>query len=347
MTICLHISNQTMRGLLVVTGGILLQAMGCSSTNSPSTASSGGGTAVHSGGAAGSTSTHVGGAGGTAAGGTTGTVACTPALMGTTSHSVGNYDNLSCNKADCHAGAPRIGGWVYASAKGYPWIGSATITITNTDGSTLTANSADDGFFDFGPAPVVTSPYKVCASKCPSTDCNTTTHTSTDCLSSGCHAQPTQRIYVTTANAGTGGTGATTGTNCKAPASGGPYVHLETVYSASSNQPCSGCHFAPKPAYTGGFLYDGPTGTNTVAEATIVLTPASGSPVTTVTGPGGMFFFGTNGITVTTQAIPTPYTACVSKCPTAAVCSLINQHTTSDDCGTCHDGSTTSKVYLQ
>ena len=214
MTICLHISNQTMRGLLVVIGGILLQAVGCSSTNSPSSASTGGGTGVHSGGGAGGSSgTNVGGAGGA----TGSTVACTPAVTGATPHT-GNYDNMSCNKADCHAGDPKIGGWVYASAKGYPWIGGATITITNTDGTTLKATSADDGFFDFGDSPKFTSQYKACVSKCPSTDCNLTTHTSTDCLSSGCHAQPTQRIYVTTANAGTGGAGATTGTNCKAPA---------------------------------------------------------------------------------------------------------------------------------
>lgn len=348
MTICLHISNQTMRGLLTVIGGILLQAMGCSSTNSPSGVANGGGTAVHSGGSAGGgTHTNVGGAGGTTVVGTGGsTVACSPPSTSPTEHS-GNYDNISCNKADCHKGDPKIGGWVYASAKGYPWIAGATITITNTDGTILKAVSGDDGFFDFGDAPKVTAQYKACVSKCPSTDCNLTAHTSTDCLSSGCHALPTERIYVTTANAGTGGAGGSSGTNCKAPVAGGPYVHAEKIYSATNNQPCAGCHFEPKPVYVGGFLYDGPTGTKTVSEATIVLTPSSGSPVTTVTGPDGMFFFGTNGITVSTQTIPTPYTACVSKCPTAAVCSLTNQHTTSDDCGTCHDGSTTTKVYLK
>ena len=331
MTICVHITNQTMRGLVTVIAAILLQAAGCSSTNSPGAGSNGGSGA--------------GGGGGSGTGGAT--VACTPEVTGATPHTSGNFDNLSCNKADCHAGAPRIGGWVYASAKGYPWIEGATITIKNTDGTTLTATSADDGFFDFGDAPKVTSQYKACVSKCPSTDCNSTAHTSTDCLSSGCHALPTQRIFVTTPNvAGTGGS--SSGTNCKAPAPGGPYVHLESVFSATNNQPCSGCHYPEKPpVYVGGFLYDDPAGAKTVAEATIVLTPATGSPVTTVTGPDGMFFFGTNGITVTTQTIPTPYTACVSKCPTAAVCSLTNQHLTGDDCGTCHDGSTTTKVYLK
>jgi hypothetical protein len=60
-----------------------------------------------------------------------------------------------------------------------------------------------------------------------------------------------------------------------------------------------------------------------------------------------MFFFGTNATKTVPQSIPTPYTACVSKCPTAAVCSKTNEHTTSADCGTCHDGSTTDKIYLK
>jgi hypothetical protein len=330
----MRFSSQTMRASLCFAGALMLQVAGCGSDKSSGAADGGSG--------------NVGGssAGGSSAGGTSSssTVPCTPESINEKTHSVGNYDNLSCNKADCHVG--KIGGWVYASVKGYPWVAGATVTITNTDGTTLKTTTGNDGFFDFGDEPKVTSSYKVCVSKCPSTDCNATTHTSTDCLSSGCHAKATERIYVTTpSQAGTGG--ASSGTNCKAPASGGPYVHLESVYSATSNQPCAGCHFAPKPVYVGGFLYDGPTSTKTVDGATIVLTPASGSAVTTVTGPGGMFFFGTNGTTVTPQTIPTPYTACVSKCPTSAVCSETNKHTTSDDCGSCHDGYTTSKVYLK
>jgi hypothetical protein len=326
MTISLHLSSQTTRAIAGVLLGTWLSATGCGS-NETANPFTNAGAGANAGGAAGSSA-----------------VACTPEAKGATPHTAGNYDNLSCNKANCHTG--KIGGWVYASAKGYPWIGGATITITNPDGTTLKATSADDGFFDFGDTPKVSSAYKVCVSKCPRTDCNLTPHTNTDCLSSGCHALPTQRIYVTTPNiGGTGGTGGSSGQNCKQPVSGGPYVHLENVYSVTNLQPCTNCH--AEPDYIGGFLYDGPTSAKTVAEATIVLTPASGSPVTTVTGPDGMFFFGTNGITTTVQTIPTPYTACVSKCPTAAVCSITNGHTTNADCGTCHNNSTTDKVYLR
>ncbi len=300
--------------------------------------------------AAGPTSGGVGGSatGGIAAGGaaTGGSVVdCIPEAIGETTHEAGNYDNLSCNKSDCHTAY--VGGWVYASARGYPWIGGATVTITNGDGTKLTAVSGKDGFFSFGDGPVISSPYGVCVSKCPSTDCNLTTHVSLDCLSAGCHALPTQRIFVTTPNAGTGGTGPVPGENCAQPAAGGPYIHLENIYSATANQPCVNCHLNVTPNYKGGFLYDAPDGTTTVAEATVTLRPATGTPLTAVTGPGGMFFFGTVGSTTTAQAIPVPYTACVSKCPTSEICSLPNQHTTDADCGTCHDTWTTDKVYLR
>ncbi len=333
MSIRLPISSQTTCGIVGVLIGTWLSATGCGS-NEPANPF------TETGGATGTT---VGGAGtSTGAGGTSSTVACTPESLGTTTHPVGNYDNLSCNKADCHVG--EVGGWVYASAKGYPWVRGATITITNTDGTVLTARSGEDGFFDFGAEPKISSPYKVCVSKCPNTDCNLTPHTSTDCLSSGCHALPTLRIYVTSPNlTGTGGT--TSGQNCKPPTGGGPYVHLESGFSVANNQPCRNCH--ADPTFVGGYLYDGPTSTKTVAEATIVLKPASGAAVTTVTGPGGMFFFGTNAIKTTVQTIPTPYTACVSKCPTAELCSITNGHTTDADCGTCHDGSTEKSVYLR
>jgi len=284
-----------------------------------------------------------GSTGGIATGG--GVVDCVPAAIGEPTHEAGNYDNLSCNKSGCHTAY--VGGWVYASARGYPWIGGATVTITNGDGTTLTAVSGEDGFFSFGDAPVISSPYDVCVSKCPSTDCNLTPHVSVDCLSAGCHALPTQRIYVTTPSAGTGGTGPVPGENCAQPTAGGPYVHLEKIYSASANQPCVNCHQNVTPNYKGGFLYDAPDGTATVAEATVTLKPAAGAPLTAVTGPDGMFFFGTVGSTTTAQAIPFPYTACVSKCPTSEICSLPNQHTTDADCGTCHDTWTTGKVYLR
>jgi hypothetical protein len=111
------------------------------------------------------------------------------------------------------------------------------------------------------------------------------------------------------------------------------------------NQPCANCH--AEPTYVGGYLYDSPRGSGTIAEATLELTGSDGTVVKTVSGPEGMFFFGTNGINTTVQAIPVPYTACVSKCPTSRLCSVTNGHTTNADCGTCHDASIDDNVYLR
>lgn len=360
MTLRFHVSGQFARFLLGAAGGVWLCAFGCNGENpaNPSPFTSTGGSTGNATDAGGADSDGTGGKssgttkdtarGGAAAGGVTGkgssSVACIPAAKSEITHSVGNYDNLSCNLSDCHQ--DRVGGWVYASTHGYPWIAGATVTITNKDGSKLTAVSGDDGFFDFGDTPKISSPYTVCVSKCPSTDCNVTTHLSTDCLSSGCHAKPDIRIYVTTPNAGTGGTTSTTSTSgqdCTPPASGGPYVHLPAIYSESA---CVSCHSDPKPTYKGGYLFDGPNSTKPVAEATITLTPADGSPVTVVTGHDGMFFFGTPGTKTTTIDIPTPYTACVSKCPIGTICSKELEHTTDDDCAKCHDTFTEGRVYL-
>jgi len=292
------------------------------------------------------TATTTGGAIGTGGAGTGGApIPCTPEATEETTHSAGNYDNVSCNKADCHQGY--VGGWVYASAKGYPWVAGATITIINQDGTQLSAVSGSDGFLDLGVDPVISSPYTVCASKCPSVDCNLTTHTSVDCLSANCHALKTQRIYVTTPTAGTGGSGPVAGDNCAQPAAGGPYVHLETIYSATQNMACVYCHSNVTPSYKGGFLYDGPESTTTVEGATITLAPEDGSPpLTAVTGPGGMFFFGNYGTTTTASEIPAGYAPCVSKCPTSAICSTAAEHPNNADCGTCHNNLTTGKVYL-
>jgi hypothetical protein len=240
-----------------------------------------------------------------------------------------------------------VGGWVYAGPKGYPWVGGATVTITNDDGSELTAVSGVDGFFDFGEEPEISEPYTVCVSKCPNTECNLTEHTSTDCLSSGCHALPNVRIYVRVPKAdAAGGATSTTGENCTPPATGGPYVHLSSMYGTASCV-ADGCHGAPKPIYKGGYLFDGPTSKKTVAGATLKLIPKDGETVTAVTGPDGMFFFGSTGQKVTTKQIQTPYTACVSKCPTQEICSNPDEHTTDDDCAVCHDTYTTDKIYLR
>ena len=223
-------------------------------------------------------------------------------------------------------------------------MGGVTITITNTDGSSLSIVSGEDGFFSFGQSANISSPYGVCASKCPSTDCNVTPHTSVDCLAPGCHTSPIQRIYVTTPDlGGTGGTGGRERPGLRGRRQLAPYVHLEGVYSATNNQPCTACHADPD--FIGGFLYDGPTSIRTVAEATITVTPPNGPALTTVTGPDGMYFFGKNAITAIAQALPTPFTPCVSKCPIGTICSP-TQHTTNADCGTCH-GWNRDKVYLR
>jgi hypothetical protein len=264
---------------------------------------------------------------------------CSPSAQGQRTHTAGNYDNLSCRKPGCHL--LEVGGWVYSRREGYPWEGGVTITIFNTDGTSDTRVSGEDGFFSFGQEEHITSPYGVCASKCPSTDCNVTLHTSVDCLAPGCHTSPIQRMYVTTPGAGGSG-GTAGGPDCTPPASGGPYVHLETIYSAYNNLPCTGCHADPD--YIGGFLYDGPTSMQTVAGATVTLTSANGT-LTAVTGPGGMYFFGKYSVNTTPDALSPPFKPCVSKCPIGTICSPTD-HTTTADCGTCH-GMTRDKQYLR
>jgi hypothetical protein len=335
--------------VLAVVAGALSSIPGCGSGEPTGPRSAG-----VTGGAGGTTATGgVGGMGadGSSVGGSTlGATSsslppCTPAATGARPHEAGNYDNRSCNATDCHNGDVVGGGWVYASAKGPPWVVGATVIITNTDGTTATAVSAEDGFFNI--VGTVSSPYHVCVSKCPGVDCNLTTHSSVDCQTSNCHGIASQRIYVsqnTGGSPGTGGAGSVGGGACVPAASGGPYTHTEYVYG---NQPCSGsgCHTAPKPVFKGGFLYEGPTSSTTVVEATITLTPAGGVPVTAVTGPDGMFFFGTVGATSTAKEFTAPYTACVSKCP-LSLCSIANGHTTTDDCQTANCHSPERKVYL-
>ena len=275
------------------------------------------------------------------------TLPCISADTGPRPHDYGNFDYRSCNGTGCHDNW--YGGWVYASAAGVPWITGATITITNSDGTTKSAVSGSTGFFylEYLPTETVTGSYVACASKCPTTYCSTTTHSNRDCQTSGCHSSPTQRIFVgsgagTGGTSGTGGSGAGT-TKCTPPASGGPYVHS----SATTGQtPCSygGCHTAP--AFLGGFVFDGITSDTSVAEATVTITPTSGTPLTAVTGPDGMFFLGTrNGATGTPFTLNAPYTTCVSKCPKMVCSSGTTNHTTAADCSTCHDSS--NRIYLQ
>jgi hypothetical protein len=274
------------------------------------------------------------------------TLPCTAPVASARPHEAGNYDNRSCNAADCHActspncGSEMIGGgWVYASPNGPPWVAGATITISNIDGTTIKAYSGKDGFFQIKEK--VKAPYKVCVSQCPGTDCSLLPHANALCQTSNCHGTSNQRIYVSK-NTGrvpgidSGSTVNGDAGSCAPPTYGGPYTHSEYSFGQQS---CSigGCHCPPKPVFEGGFLYDGPASTKTVAEATVTLVPASGNPITVITGPDGMFFFGTVSAVSVAQALTAPYTVCVSKCP-LSVCSITNGHTTTENCQSsqCH-----------
>jgi hypothetical protein len=250
---------------------------------------------------------------------------CTPAVTGARVHT-GNFDTKSCNVVGCHSDF--VGGWLYTDSGGETVVGEATITVTNEDGTVVTAVAASDGFFSLiGNTEMIgkiAGSYKVCVSKCPNTVCSTTPHTNNDCQISGCHGGDSPKIYLTQntggANAGSGGA-----SGCAQLASGGPKVHNADSYDSQS---CRICHGN---IYTGGFLYDGVTSNRAVARATVTLTPKSGPPLTAVTGPGGMFYY--SGI------VKAPYTVCASKCQDT-VCSDAGTHTTTDDCRTCHDETT-------
>lgn len=231
------------------------------------------------------------------------------------------------------------GGWVYASRNGPPSVAGATITISSIDGTTVKAYSGKDGFFQIK-TPVKT-PYKVCVSKCPDTNCSLQPHPSALCQTSSCHGTSNQRVYVshdTGSAPGLDGGVSDSGDagRCAPPTYGGPYTHSEYSFGQQS---CTigGCHGPPKPVFEGGFLFDGPTSTKTVAEATITIIPAGGPPIRVITGPDGMFFFGTVATVSVPQIIPLPYTACVSKCP-LTICSITNGHTTAENCqaSQCH-----------
>lgn len=266
-------------------------------------------------------------------GGRSSSTSSTPCLTSEigTPHDAGNYDFMSCNAAQCHGDHPYFGGWVYVSPTRLPWVSGATVTVTNSDGSTAKALSGEDGFFYFQES--IKPPYEVCVTKCSRTDCNITEHTDADCMTSGCHSEPKIKVYVRT-DAGTN-------PECEPPKEVGPYVHIEPIYGSRN---CVSCHSEPE--LIGGYLYDGPTSRTTVSEATITITPSDGDPIETVTGPDGMFFFGKVAYPAVPTTLGTPYTACVSKCD-KQLCSLENGHTTADDCRTCHDGRTESRVYVE
>jgi hypothetical protein len=211
------------------------------------------------------------------------------------------------------------GGWVYTNAQGDAWVESATVTLANGDGTTVTAQTAVDGFFLL--EGTVTETFTPCVSRCDNETCAAEPHTSTDCQNAACHGAMGRLIHVAQSGvaANTGGTSG----DCMPPASGGPRMH----YPDYDLQRCALCHDA---TYVGGYVYDGITSNTAVSMATLTLTPANGVPITAVTGPGGMFRVVGN--------FTAPYTACVSKCPDKA-CSAPSTHTTTEDCVVCHNAA--------
>jgi hypothetical protein len=85
----------------------------------------------------------------------------------------GNLDYESCTK--CHADTDLWGwgGWVYNNAAGDDWVAGATVTITNDDGSKISAITEEFGFFALKNWSTTGSKYVACVSKCPYTLCST------------------------------------------------------------------------------------------------------------------------------------------------------------------------------
>jgi hypothetical protein len=239
----------------------------------------------------------------------------------------GTYDYQSCNSKNCHSGW--WGGWVYNDSAGDMWVAGATVTITNADGGKVTAITEEQGFF-YLEGWTMGSSFIPCVSKCPYTLCATKAHNSSDCQTAACHGGKNRLIYLPQDLPAQNTGGASSGTNCKPPAYGGPRVHSAKDFD-SSDRDCRICHDS---TYTGGYVYDGLTSNTVVPMATVTITPSSGSPISAVTGPGGMFFLGEVGTPSTRIPLPAPYIACVSKCPTT-LCSAA--HANSDDCSTCHN----------
>lgn len=293
---------------------------GSSSGGASSGGLSSGGAALSSGGAAlSSGGVSSSGSGGAAPGGTggqgasTGGEPCVPAPTDARRHP-GVYDYKSCDS--CHSGM--LGGWVYSNAAGDAWLAGATVTVRNSDGTTVVAPTAVDGFFHL--EGTITSSFTPCVSRCSDEFCAANAHSSTDCQNAACHGAKDHLIYL--AQPGSAGTGGSSGgSDCTAPASGGPRMH----YPDYDDQSCG--QFCHDPSYVGGYLYNGVSGTEPVSMATLTLTPTNGTPMVAVTGPGGMFQI--------QGQLTAPYTACVSKCPDK-VCSAPTTHTTTDECYVCH-----------
>jgi hypothetical protein len=215
-----------------------------------------------------------------------------------------------------------LGGWVYSNAAGDAWAESATVTLNNSDQTTIIAQTAIDGFFLLKGQ--IGSSFTPCVSRCGKNNCAQEPHRSADCQSANCHGAPNHLINLGGPIA-SGSQGGASGTgNCHPPTSGGPRMH----YPEYDGQTCANvfCHGAAS-GYLGGYVYDGIASSVPVSMATITITPQGGVPITAVTGPGGMF--------QVKGTLSAPYTACVSKCPDNA-CSSAVTHTNTDDCSSCH-----------
>ncbi|MFC1641094.1 hypothetical protein ACFL5O_00180 [Myxococcota bacterium] len=262
---------------------------------------------------------------------------CTPPPSEQNRHP-GTFDDRSC--VECHETDDWWGGWVYTDAAGYDWVPDATVTITNPDGTSVTAMTAPDGFFvlshDSAGRDKIKPGFTPCVSKCSAVTCAINPHDSVDCHTSTCHGAPNQLIYLQGvggeqntggAQSHGGGTQPSGGdSSCSPPALAGPRAH--SPQDGFDSQPCIMCH--DEGEYTGGFVYDGLNSKIPVARATVTLTPDNGTPITAVTGLGGMFYF--------PGTVEAPYSVCVSLCPDTR-CSTATSHPNADDCRFCHDSS--------
>lgn len=138
-----------------------------------------------------------GGTGAVASGGTgavataTGGQACLPPNPnGPADHATAGYDTQPCS--GCHAQL-YTGGFVY-DPTGATTIPQATITITPTGGTPLTAVTGSTGMFYF--PGIIPAPYEVCVSRCPDTVCSPATDhpNAADCGT--CHGVSTTKIHL-------------------------------------------------------------------------------------------------------------------------------------------------------
>jgi hypothetical protein len=95
---------------------------------------------------------------------------CIPASPnGPPDHASAGYDGQPCSS--CHGTALK-GGLVY-DLSGAATVAQATVTITPTNGTELTAVTGSNGMFVFWDS--ISAPFVACVSKCPDTVCSEAT----------------------------------------------------------------------------------------------------------------------------------------------------------------------------